>query len=60
MESAGVPRYVMVDQGIHHGVSDAARGRLGGRAWEATVAEGRAMSFEEAVSYVFEEGPAPA
>ena len=60
LESAGVPRYAMVDNELHHRVAETTRGRLGERAWEEARDEGRAMSFEEAVSFVFEEGPATA
>ncbi len=60
LESAGVPRYAMVDQDLHGRVADAARGRLGEQAWQEAKNEGRAMSFEEVVSFVFEEDPAPA
>jgi hypothetical protein len=61
LESAGVPRYAMVDQDLHRRVADTTRGRLGDRAWEEAREEGRAMSFEEAVSFVFDgEDPAPA
>ena len=60
LESAGVPRYAVVDHELHHRVAETARGRLGDRAWEEARDEGRAMSFEEAVSFVFEGDPAPA
>jgi len=60
LESAGVPRYAMVDQELHRRVADAARERLGEQTWEEATAEGRAMSFEEVVSYVSGEDPAPA
>ena len=60
LESAGVPRYAMVDNELQHRVADTTRGRLGERAWEDARDEGRAMSFEEVVSFVFEEDPAPA
>ncbi len=59
LESAGVPRYAVVDQGLHGRVADAARGRLGEQAWQEAKNEGRAMSFEEVVSFVFEGDPAP-
>ena len=38
----------------------AARERLGERAWEEATDEGRAMSSEETVSFVFEGDAAPA
>jgi hypothetical protein len=61
LESAGVPRYAMVDQNLHRRVAETPRGRLGDRAWEETREVGRAISFEEAVSFAFDgEGPAPA
>jgi predicted ATPase/class 3 adenylate cyclase len=34
----------------------AARSRLGGEGWEAALAQGRAMTLEEAISYALEEG----
>ena len=61
LESAGVPRYAMVDQDFHRRVAETTRGRLGDRAWEEAREVGRAMSFEEAISFAFDgEGPAPA
>ncbi len=50
----------MVDHELHHRVAKTTRGRLGEEAWEEIRDEGRAMSFEEAVSFVFEEDPTPA
>ena len=50
----------MVDRDLHGRVADAARGRLGEQAWQEAKNEGRAMYFEEVVSSVFEEDPAPA
>ena len=61
LESAGVPRYAMVEQDFHGRVAETTRGRLGDRAWEEAREVGRAMSFEEAISFAFDgEGPAPA
>jgi hypothetical protein len=49
-----------VDQELHGRVADAARERFGERTWEEAWNEGRAMSFEEAVAFVFDgEDPAP-
>ena len=61
LESAGDPHYAMVDQDLHRCAADTTRGSLGDRAWEEAREVGRAMSFEEAVSFAFDgEGPAPA
>jgi predicted ATPase/DNA-binding XRE family transcriptional regulator len=51
LESAGIPLYAQVDRELQQRVSDAARERLGERAWAAAWEEGRAMSFDEAVAY---------
>lgn len=51
LESVGVPLYAQVDRELRRRVTDAARERLGERAWTAALDEGRAMSFEEAVAY---------
>ncbi|HKH10124.1 MAG TPA: hypothetical protein VKA73_03165 [Rubrobacter sp.] len=54
LESAGVSRYAQVDRELDARVADAARERLGERAWNAARDEGRAMSFDEAVAYALE------
>jgi len=61
LESAGVSRYAQVDRELDARVADAARERLGERAWNAARDEGRAMSFDEAVAYALEgEDQSPA
>jgi len=47
--------YAQVDYEPHQRVADAARGRLGERAWNAARNEGRAMAFDEAVAYALDE-----
>jgi hypothetical protein len=51
LESAGIPIYAQVDRELLQRVADAARERLGGRAWTAAREERRAMSSEGAVAY---------
>ena len=54
LEAAGTHLYAQMDHELYQRVADAARERLGERAWTAAHREGRAMSFEEAVEYVRE------
>jgi predicted ATPase/DNA-binding XRE family transcriptional regulator len=54
IEAAGTHLYAQMDHELYKRVADAAREQLGERAWTAAHREGRAMSFEEAVSYVRE------
>ena len=50
-----------MDRELDARVADAARERLGERAWNAARDEGRAMSFDEAVAYALEgEDQSPA
>ena len=51
LESAGVPVYAQVDLELRQRVANAAREELGEQAWSTALDEGRAMSFEEAVTY---------
>jgi tetratricopeptide (TPR) repeat protein len=51
LEAAGGHLYALMDHELRQRVADAARERLGERAWTAALDEGRAMSFEEAVAY---------
>jgi len=57
LESAGVPRYALVDHELHRRVADATEASLGERAWTAALEEGRAISFAEAVAYALGENP---
>ena len=57
LEAAGIHQlYAQMDHELHQRVVDAIRERLGEQAWKEARDEGRAMSFEEAVAYVREEG----
>ncbi len=47
--------YAQVDHEPHQRVANAARWRLGDRAWNAARNEGRAMAFDEALAYALDE-----
>jgi tetratricopeptide (TPR) repeat protein len=51
LEATGTFLYAHMDHELHQRVSGAARDRLGEQAWTTARDEGRAMSFEEAVTY---------
>jgi predicted ATPase/DNA-binding CsgD family transcriptional regulator len=61
MEEAGAPvyNYYMPDRALYEGTLAAARTRLDDAAWAAALAEGRAMTPEQAVEYALEQGVAP-
>jgi tetratricopeptide (TPR) repeat protein len=56
LEAAGTHLYAQMDHELYQRVVDAVRERLGERTWKKERDEGRAMSFEEAVAYVREDG----
>ena len=49
----------VIEERLDAGYLAAARGRCGGDAWEAAVAEGTALSFEDAIAYALEEADEP-
>ena len=51
--------YQMFDMFLYRRVKDDVRARLGETTFEATLDEGRTMSFEQAIEYVLEEPTAP-
>jgi len=55
LEATGTYLYAHMDHELHQRVADAARERLGEREWTTARGEGRAMSFEEAVAYAYED-----
>jgi len=55
LEAAGTHLYAQMDYELYQRVADAIREQLGEGAWTAARDEGRAMSFEEAVSYAHED-----
>jgi ATP/maltotriose-dependent transcriptional regulator MalT len=54
LEATGPVLYAQANNELHQRAADAARERLGEQAWEAARAEGRAMTFEQAVEYALE------
>ena len=58
LETAGTPLRAVAERRLHQRVSDAARERLGERAWTAAWDEGRAMVFDEAVAYALKHDQA--
>jgi DNA-binding CsgD family transcriptional regulator len=61
MGEAGAPvyNYYMPDRALYEGTLAAARTQLDDAAWAAALAEGRAMTPEQAVEYALEQGVAP-
>ena len=60
LEAVGLQNlYAQMDHEVHQRVVAAVRERLGERVWEEARREGRAMSFEEAVTYVLQRDEAP-
>ena len=57
MEAVGAPvyNYVKVDPSLYQRTKASVRSQLGEEAFETAWAEGRAMTFEQAVAYALDE-----
>ena len=56
---AAVYNYYQPDRSLYERIVSATRSQLGGAAFEEARAEGRAMTFEQAVAYSLEDHDAP-
>jgi hypothetical protein len=56
---AAVYNYYLPDRSLYERTVSATRSQLGESAFEEAQAEGRAMTFEQAVAYAFEDHDAP-
>ena len=56
---AAVYNYYLPDRSLYERTVSATRSQLGDAAFEAAQAEGRAMTFEQAVAYALEDHDAP-
>ena len=61
LEAVGVPVYVYYEphRSLYERTMAAVRSQMGEQAFEAARAEGRSMTFEQAVAYALEDRDAP-